>query len=205
MHGRPEGDYAAKFTHSDLVTKNIMVDDDAHVVGIVDWEFSGWYPEYWEYTKAFFTEMRPQHNIFYRAFETQPGINKYPEELACEHTIWMRMGSPWCYCDPPWQPGDDDKPKDGQAGGRAKVARPAAAGAAADKVATEQAAAKETETTAAPRGRRSCSGDCAQGGRSQDLQKKIGLLCALWSLKTSPEDADPRDEVLTFDDPLSLL
>ncbi|KAI2820995.1 hypothetical protein CBS63078_1696 [Aspergillus niger] len=39
------------FTHGDLRLANIMV-NDGYVTGIVDWEFSGWYPEYWEFAKA---------------------------------------------------------------------------------------------------------------------------------------------------------
>lgn len=40
------------FTHNDIAPRNILV-RDAKVVGIVDWEFAGFYPEYWEYVKAF--------------------------------------------------------------------------------------------------------------------------------------------------------
>ncbi|KAE8351111.1 kinase-like protein [Aspergillus coremiiformis] len=39
------------FTHGDLGPQNIMV-KDGNVTGIIDWEFSGWYPEYWESAKA---------------------------------------------------------------------------------------------------------------------------------------------------------
>lgn len=39
------------FTHGDLNPFNILV-RGARVVGIVDWEFSGWYPYYWEYTSS---------------------------------------------------------------------------------------------------------------------------------------------------------
>ncbi|KAK4692639.1 hypothetical protein P7C71_g4604, partial [Lecanoromycetidae sp. Uapishka_2] len=40
------------FAHNDIAPRNILV-RDAKVVGIVDWEFSGFYPEYWDYVKAF--------------------------------------------------------------------------------------------------------------------------------------------------------
>lgn len=40
------------FTHADLSPRNIIV-RDAKVVGIIDWEDAGWYPEYWEYVKFF--------------------------------------------------------------------------------------------------------------------------------------------------------
>ncbi|GLA67827.1 hypothetical protein AtubIFM55763_000076 [Aspergillus tubingensis] len=39
------------FTHGDFRHPNIMV-DDGNVTGIVDWEFSGWFPEHWEFVKA---------------------------------------------------------------------------------------------------------------------------------------------------------
>lgn len=40
------------FTHGDLRPQNIMV-KNGNVVAIIDWELSGWYPEYWEFAKAF--------------------------------------------------------------------------------------------------------------------------------------------------------
>jgi serine/threonine protein kinase len=39
------------FTHTDLHPSNILVRGQ-EVVAIIDWEFSGWYPHYWEYTSA---------------------------------------------------------------------------------------------------------------------------------------------------------
>ncbi|KAI9745861.1 MAG: hypothetical protein M1818_000542 [Claussenomyces sp. TS43310] len=43
-------------THADLQRKNIMADVDADgkigKITIIDWEMSGWYPEYWEYGNA---------------------------------------------------------------------------------------------------------------------------------------------------------
>jgi len=40
-------------THNDLAPRNILV-CEAKVVAIVDWELSGFFPEYWEYIKAYF-------------------------------------------------------------------------------------------------------------------------------------------------------
>ncbi|KAJ5563650.1 hypothetical protein N7535_008814, partial [Penicillium sp. DV-2018c] len=40
------------FTHGDLRPQNIMIKEGS-VVAIIDWELSGWYPEYWEFAKAF--------------------------------------------------------------------------------------------------------------------------------------------------------
>ncbi|XP_014552968.1 hypothetical protein COCVIDRAFT_108860 [Bipolaris victoriae FI3] len=45
------------FTHGDLHRGNIIVSatSPAKVVAIIDWQLSGWYPDYWEYCKALFT------------------------------------------------------------------------------------------------------------------------------------------------------
>jgi len=37
------------FTHGDVAPRNIMVDEVGNITGILDWEKSGWYPDYWEY------------------------------------------------------------------------------------------------------------------------------------------------------------
>jgi thiamine kinase-like enzyme len=45
------------FTHGDLTYGNIIISgepDSVRITGIVDWEQSGWYPEYWEYCKLLF-------------------------------------------------------------------------------------------------------------------------------------------------------
>jgi len=39
------------FTHGDLSASNVLVEGDK-ITGIIDWETSGWYPQYWEYTSA---------------------------------------------------------------------------------------------------------------------------------------------------------
>lgn len=41
------------FTHGDFRPRNIMV-KDGKVTGIIDWELSGWYPEYWEFVKSLY-------------------------------------------------------------------------------------------------------------------------------------------------------
>lgn len=43
------------FTHADIAPRNIMVDEQNSISGILDWEYAGWYPEYWEYAQI----MRP--------------------------------------------------------------------------------------------------------------------------------------------------
>ncbi|KAM5466995.1 hypothetical protein MauCBS54593_005615 [Microsporum audouinii] len=44
------------FTHADLHPSNIMVSEDSNkILAIIDWQQSGWYPDYWEFYKAAFT------------------------------------------------------------------------------------------------------------------------------------------------------
>jgi tRNA A-37 threonylcarbamoyl transferase component Bud32 len=41
-------DYPIIFTHGDVAARNIMV-RDGRIVAILDWEYAGWYPAYWDY------------------------------------------------------------------------------------------------------------------------------------------------------------
>ncbi|KAJ3516878.1 hypothetical protein NLJ89_g855 [Agrocybe chaxingu] len=41
-------EHATVFTHGDLNNHNILVGDDGHICGIVDWEAAAWLPDYWE-------------------------------------------------------------------------------------------------------------------------------------------------------------
>jgi hypothetical protein len=43
--------YRTSFSHADLFPRNTIVRDGKNVA-IIDWQFAGWYPEYWEYIKA---------------------------------------------------------------------------------------------------------------------------------------------------------
>ncbi|RMD44143.1 hypothetical protein DV735_g934, partial [Chaetothyriales sp. CBS 134920] len=39
-----------RFSHGDLGMHNILA-QGGRITGVVDWEYAGWYPEYWEYVK----------------------------------------------------------------------------------------------------------------------------------------------------------
>ncbi|KAF2755432.1 phosphotransferase enzyme family protein [Pseudovirgaria hyperparasitica] len=43
------------FTHGDLRPDNIIA-KNGRVAAIIDWQMSGWYPDYWEFAKAFYIE-----------------------------------------------------------------------------------------------------------------------------------------------------
>ena len=50
-----KGNHSIVFSHGDMHAHNILI-RDGHVVGILDWEKAGWYPEYWEWCKALWAE-----------------------------------------------------------------------------------------------------------------------------------------------------
>ncbi|CZT14649.1 uncharacterized protein RCC_00621 [Ramularia collo-cygni] len=77
--------YNIHFTHGDLASLNILV-RNGEVAAIVDWECAGWYPEYWEYTKAHYNSVyQPE---FHRLLDQK--VTRYDEELAAERMLWER-------------------------------------------------------------------------------------------------------------------
>lgn len=69
------------FTHADLNPSNILVRKDK-IVGILDWEFSGWYPNYWEYTSAWYGNLT---RLAWQDVLAQ-FLDPFPEELEMEKT-----------------------------------------------------------------------------------------------------------------------
>ncbi|QSS53212.1 hypothetical protein I7I53_00395 [Histoplasma capsulatum var. duboisii H88] len=49
------------FTHVDIAPRNIMVDENYQITGLVDWKYAGWYPDHWEYVQI----MRPARQTGY--------------------------------------------------------------------------------------------------------------------------------------------
>ncbi|KAI0380627.1 kinase-like protein [Hypomontagnella monticulosa] len=70
---------APVFTHADLNPSNILI-RNGRVVGILDWEISGWYPPYWEYTSACYLPIPTWLEI------VDKFLDPYPEELKMETT-----------------------------------------------------------------------------------------------------------------------
>lgn len=80
------------FTHGDLNLRNILVNRDGNsrwmVTGIVDSETAGYYPEYWDSTKARFEEFRwPKryNNMVERTFLQ---FGDYSQEYDVEKKAW---------------------------------------------------------------------------------------------------------------------
>lgn len=84
------------FTHADLNFRNILLDlctkpDGTRgwmITGIVDWENSGYYPEYWDYTKSLFEGFRytPQWvNVIHEIFKAFGDLSR---EYEVENRSW---------------------------------------------------------------------------------------------------------------------
>lgn len=80
--------YATKFTHGDFAPRNIMVKRDGTITAIIDWDSAGWFPEYWEYTKAMFTPYAPDDWIASIGEMT----GRYDEQLAGEQQLYEVCG-----------------------------------------------------------------------------------------------------------------
>lgn len=71
------------FTHGDFKHHNILVDDDGHLSGFLDWECAGWCPEYWEYTTA----MRFGSGSWWYQVAAKLGGDRYLAELECDRAL----------------------------------------------------------------------------------------------------------------------
>ncbi|KAA8645127.1 uncharacterized protein ATNIH1004_009344 [Aspergillus tanneri] len=65
------------FTHGDFKAHNILVDDEGHLSGFLDWESAGWYPGYWEFTTA----MRFGRDSWWFQVASWMGGDQYWDEL----------------------------------------------------------------------------------------------------------------------------
>lgn len=79
------------FTHGDLWPHNVLVGEDGHLKGILDWETAGWLPEYWEFT----TIMKRCSGTWWYQVATWMGGDRYEHELQCEKAIHRLTVDSW--------------------------------------------------------------------------------------------------------------
>ena len=76
------------FTHGDLSPRNIIV-REGRIVGLLDWECAGWYPEYWEFVRFF-------RNIYTRIdwheYADIIFTDSYPSEVMTDHFLGRLTG-----------------------------------------------------------------------------------------------------------------
>ena len=76
--------YRTTFTHGDLAPRNILVKGDK-IVGIIDWECAGWYPEYWEYTSCYRSNL--DCRSFWDLARDKRIMGSYSEELLVDQHL----------------------------------------------------------------------------------------------------------------------
>jgi aminoglycoside phosphotransferase (APT) family kinase protein len=83
---RHRSGHPVRFTHGDLNMRNIMM-ENGKLSGVIDWETSGWYPEYWDYTKARFAMKLHKRwlDIVDRVFSPN---GEFDAELETERKFW---------------------------------------------------------------------------------------------------------------------
>lgn len=79
-------DHKIVLTHGDISPRNILV-QGSKVVAIVDWEMSGYYPEYWEYVKALYRPAWESEWIKDRA------VNKILNPYLMELAVFLHVNS----------------------------------------------------------------------------------------------------------------
>ncbi|KAK2784205.1 hypothetical protein FQN51_004185 [Onygenales sp. PD_10] len=81
--------YRTFFSHSDLAPRNIII-RNGRIVGVVDWALAGWYPEYWDLTKAYYTSFKvpdwPE--------SIKLKFPSYADELVAERLLWRLYDEP---------------------------------------------------------------------------------------------------------------
>lgn len=82
-------DHRIVFTHGDFHPRNIMVmdlqDGGVSLSGILDWEASGFYPEYWEHLKALSTRDTRDESDWWS--HLPPAIVGYDQEIAIDRLV----------------------------------------------------------------------------------------------------------------------
>ncbi|OAL51583.1 hypothetical protein IQ07DRAFT_506665, partial [Pyrenochaeta sp. DS3sAY3a] len=77
-------DHGIVFTHADLDGDHILVEPTTgKITGIIDWETAGWWPAYWEYTKA---RYGPRYQPWWKKLVSEVLVH-YEDELQVEYDL----------------------------------------------------------------------------------------------------------------------
>ncbi|OJD14882.1 hypothetical protein ACJ73_09034 [Blastomyces percursus] len=52
-HEYPGHDHTIRFAHGDFIPRNMLVDGTGQITADLDWEWAGWFPEYWDVVRIF--------------------------------------------------------------------------------------------------------------------------------------------------------
>lgn len=78
-------EYSTRFAHGDLAPRNILINPRTfRIAAIIDWAFSGWLPEYWEYTQTYEANFCQPH--WWERLRDHV-LDPYPDELQARLAI----------------------------------------------------------------------------------------------------------------------
>jgi hypothetical protein len=83
-------DHHLVFTHGDLATHNILVrthGDTCNIAAILDWECAGWYPDYWELTRALRSNFGATADFWERLRKLDLFVGKFEDEIELEYGL----------------------------------------------------------------------------------------------------------------------
>lgn len=92
-------DHELVMTHGDLHPRNIMVEWEEHdgtkgikITSVLDWEMTGWYPEYWEFAKALATADTRGSLADWCDYLPTGAIGQWPTEYSIDLLISRWLG-----------------------------------------------------------------------------------------------------------------
>ena len=72
-------EYSTRFTHGDLAPRNVLISPKTYrIAAVIDWQSSGWLPEYWEYTQTYESNLCEPH---WWELLRDHVLDSYPDEL----------------------------------------------------------------------------------------------------------------------------
>lgn len=77
------------FTHGDLAGRNLIISNKT-LVGLVDWEWAGWYPECFERIRVEWEEMVRSSPLSEKIVSVVPDCSEEAKELYLKFTLNMR-------------------------------------------------------------------------------------------------------------------
>jgi serine/threonine protein kinase len=83
LHGVMSDTHKIVLTHGDLSPRNILV-RESRIVGLLDWECAGWYPEYWEFVQFF---RAIDSSLDWHDYADIIFTESYPHELMTDHFL----------------------------------------------------------------------------------------------------------------------
>lgn len=89
IYSRMRADHQIVFTHGDFAPRNILVQGDK-IVAVIDWEDSGWLPEYWELLKALWSPGSLDDSWIEAVKKIMPYDYEKELKLDSEMTIYMQ-------------------------------------------------------------------------------------------------------------------